>query len=114
MKLVVALIFATVLVVFGAQNTQSVTFHFIVFDVGPAPVVFAVFVAALVGVVIGWLVSVPGRLHGLRTRQDLEREVAAAHERTAAAVAEMEETEERGRPPSQGSDQRDVRNLLDG
>lgn len=99
MKLIVVLTFATILVVFGAQNTQSVTFHFLILDLGPAPVIFAVFVAALVGVIVGWLVSVPGRLRGVRTRRDLEHEVTAAHQRTAAAVTDMEESRARARPP---------------
>ena len=98
MKLIVALTFATILVNFGAQNTQSVTFHFLMFDLGPAPVIFAVFLAALMGVIVGWLVSMPGRVRGARTRRDLEREVTAANQRTAAAVTDMEESQARARP----------------
>ena len=101
MKLIVALVFATILVVFGVQNTQSVTFHFLMFDLGPAPVIFAVFAAALTGVIVGWLVSVPGRLRGVRTRRELEHEITAAHQRTAAAVTDKEESQARARPPEQ-------------
>jgi uncharacterized integral membrane protein len=98
MKLIVALILATGLVVFGAQNTQSVTFHFLMFDLGPVPVTFVVFVAALLGMIVGWLVSVPGRLRSVRTRRQLEHEVTAAHQETAAAITDMEESRARARP----------------
>ena len=102
MKLIVVLIFATILVVFGAQNTQSVTFHFLMFDVGPAPVILAVFVAALIGAIVGWLVSVPDRVRGSRTRRDLEHQVTSANQRTAAAVTDLEESQALARPPKRG------------
>ena len=91
-KLIAVLILATALVVFGAQNTQSVTFHFLMFDVGPAPVILAVFVGVLVGALLGWIVSVPGRFRGMRRRRDLEHQVAATHEPAEAAVTEIEES----------------------
>ena len=99
-KLTVGLILATVLVVFGAQNTQSVTFHFLMFDAGPAPVIFVVFAAALVGALLSWIVSTPGRFRGMRRRRDLEHQVAAA-KRAAAAAADMEESRSRHLPPTQ-------------
>ncbi len=94
MKLIAALILAAVLVVFGAQNTQSVTFHFLVFEAGPLPVVLVVFVAAIVGALLGWIVSAPGRLRGRRRRRDLEHQIAAAHGQAAPADAHVDE------PPS--------------
>jgi uncharacterized integral membrane protein len=90
MKLIVWLVLATGLVVFGAQNTQSVTFHFLMWNLGPAPVIFAVFAAAVVGVLLAWIVSAPARFRGMRRRQKLEREVVAAHE-APAAVTRSEE-----------------------
>ena len=80
MKLVVALVIATVLVVFGAQNTQSVTFRFLMFELGPTPVILAVFAAAIAGAVLAWMVAVPGRFRGMRRRHDLEHQVADATE----------------------------------
>ena len=99
LKLMVALVFAMLLVVFGVQNTQSMTFHFLVFDLGPAPVVLAVFAAALIGAIVAWLVTVPGSMRGARTRRDLEHELSAANQRTAAAVTDLEDTRARSRPP---------------
>jgi uncharacterized integral membrane protein len=86
-------------VVFGAQNTQSVTFHFLVWDAGPAPVIFAVFAAALVGVLLGWIVSAPGRFRGMRSRRKLEHQVAAAREETKAVVTEAEKARIAAAPP---------------
>ncbi|TAK73794.1 MAG: LapA family protein [Dehalococcoidia bacterium] len=99
MKLIAALILATALVVFGAQNTQSVTFHFLMFDVGPAPVLLAVFAAAIIGAMLAWTVSAPGRFRGMRRRRDLEHEVAAAQEQLKAATTALEESRRASRPP---------------
>ena len=99
LKLVTGLILATALVVFGAQNTQTVTFHFLVWDAGPAPVIFAVFAAALVGVLLGWIVSTPGRFRGMRRRRSLEHQVTAAREETKAAVTEAEAARVAAAPP---------------
>ena len=86
LKLIVALVIATVLVVFGAQNTQLVTFHFLTFELGPAPVILAVFAAAIAGALLAWIVSAPGRFRGMRRRRDLEHQVAAADQRDAERV----------------------------
>ena len=99
MNLITALAVATVLVVFGAQNTQSVTFHFFMFDLGPAPIVFAVFVAAFLGAAVGWLFSVPGSIRGDRSRRHLEQEVTVAHQQNVEVRSELEEMRERSRPP---------------
>ncbi|TAJ18706.1 MAG: DUF1049 domain-containing protein [Dehalococcoidia bacterium] len=95
-KLIIGLIVATALVVFGAQNTQDVTFHFLMFETRPAPVLLAVFAAALAGALLAWIVSTPGRYRGMRQRRDLERQVTTAHRQTDAAVTEMEASR---RPP---------------
>ena len=108
MKLIVGLILAMALVVFGAQNTQLVTFHFLMFDAGPAPVIFAVFAAALVGALLSWIVSAPGRFRGMRRRRDLEHQVAAA-ERAAAAAADTDTEESRLRHPPPTSTPPDAR-----
>jgi uncharacterized integral membrane protein len=98
-KLVAALILAAILVVFGAQNTQSVTFHFLVFDAGPVPVVLVVFLAAILGALLAWIVSAPGRFRGMRHRRDLEHQIAAVHEPPAAPEADVEEP--RPEPPTE-------------
>lgn len=84
LKLVAALLVAIVLVVFGAQNTQAVTFHFLVFKAPSAPMVLALFVAALLGALLGWVVSAPSRFRRMRERHGLEGQVAA-NDRAAAA-----------------------------
>ena len=86
LKLIAALLVAIVLVVFGAQNTQAVTFHFLMFKAPSAPMVLALFVAALLGALLGWIVSAPGRFRSMRERHGLQGQVAA-HERADAAAA---------------------------
>ena len=99
-KLIAVVILTTIVVILGAQNTQSVTFHFLVFALGPAPVVFAVFLAAVIGLAVGWLVSLPGQLHGRSTRRGLEQQIRTEQDRTSAAIAETEDVRTRSRPPS--------------
>src|SRR5438067_2796779 len=81
-KLFAALILATAVVLFGAQNTQAITFHFLVFKVPSVPLVLPLFGAVLVGALLTWVVSMPGRFRRMRQRQGLQHEVAA-HERAA-------------------------------
>lgn len=93
LKLIAALLVAIVLVVFGAQNTQTVTFHFLVFKAPSAPMVLALFVAALLGALLGWIVSAPGRFRRLRERRGLQGQVAA-HGRADAAARRADEPED--------------------
>jgi uncharacterized integral membrane protein len=90
-KLFVALILATVVVVFGAQNTQAVTFHFLVFKVPSVPLVLPLFGAVLVGALLTWVVSVPGRFRRMRQRRGLQDEVAA-HEHAAEVAGEASQS----------------------
>lgn len=87
LKLIAGLLVATVVVVFGAQNTQAVTFHILMFKVPSVPIVLALFVAVLLGALLGWIVSAPGRFRRMRQRRGLQGQVAA-HERAAAAATE--------------------------
>ncbi|MEX2228125.1 MAG: LapA family protein [Dehalococcoidia bacterium] len=75
LKLILGLLLASVLVVFGAQNTQSVSFHFLGWDTPSAPVVLALAIAVLLGVILTWMVSVPGRFRGRRERRALKHQV---------------------------------------
>ena len=88
MKLIAALALAMALVILGAQNTQSVSLHFLMFDVGAVPVVVILLGSVLVGAILGWIISVPGRFRGARVRRGLERQVVVEQERTASAVAQ--------------------------
>jgi len=69
LKLIAGLVVATALGVFGAQNTQAVTFHFLMFKVPSVPMVLALFVAA---VLLAWIVSAPGRFRRMRERRGLQ------------------------------------------
>jgi len=95
LKLIAGLLVAMVLVVFGAQNTQAVTFHFLMFKAPSAPMVLALFVAALLGALLGWIVSAPGRYRRMRERRGLQDQVAA-HEQGAALATDADQSE----PPS--------------
>jgi uncharacterized integral membrane protein len=86
-KLIAALLLAFVLVAFGAQNTQAVTFHFLIFSAPSVPMVVALFAAALVGAVLVWAVSAPGHFRRMRDRQGLKGRVAA-HDRELSAGAD--------------------------
>jgi uncharacterized integral membrane protein len=77
MKLIAALLAATVLVVFGAQNTQAVTLHFLMFKVPSMPMVLALLAAVVLGALLGWIVSVPGRFRGMKERRGLRGQVKA-------------------------------------
>jgi uncharacterized integral membrane protein len=90
MTLIALLVVATALAVLGAQNTQTVTFRFFMWDVANVPVVAALFAAVLVGALMGWAISAPGRVRGMLSRRRLQQEVVIAHDREAAAVSQME------------------------
>lgn len=84
LKLIAGLLLASGLVVFGAQNTQSVSFRFIAWETPSVPAVLALAVAVLLGVLLSWIVSVPGRFRGMRQRRGLQHEVDARDRLTAA------------------------------
>ncbi|MDA1009974.1 MAG: LapA family protein [Chloroflexi bacterium] len=100
LKLILGLVLAAVLVVFGAQNTQSVAFHFIAWETPSVPVVLAIAIAVLMGVLLSWIVSVPGRFHGMRQRRSLQHEVQAHDRVTADAVDRPEATTTEDEPRS--------------
>lgn len=84
LKLIVGLVVAAAVVLFGAQNTQAVTIHFLVFKVSAVPMVLALVAAVVLGVFLGWIVSAPGRFRRMRQRRGLQGQVAAQQQ--AAAV----------------------------
>jgi uncharacterized integral membrane protein len=99
LKLIVGLLLAALLVVVGAQNTQSVTFRFIVWETPAAPVALGLAIAVVIGVLLSWIVSVPGRIHGMRQRRSLQHEVDA-HARIIAAGDHAEATTPGSEPRS--------------
>ena len=88
MKLIIGIIVAAVLVVFVAQNPQIVTFHFLMFKIPSAPMVLALFAAALLGALLGWIVSTPGRFRRMRERRGLRGQIAA-HDHAADVASEV-------------------------
>lgn len=86
-SLMLALVIAAALVVFGAQNTQSVRFHFLTWETPAIPVVLALAIALLLGALLAYLVSVPGRFRGMRSRRRLRRQVEEQEERRDPASA---------------------------
>jgi uncharacterized integral membrane protein len=95
LKLIIGVLVAAALVVLGAQNTQSVTFHVLAWDLPSVPVVLVLAIAVLLGVLLGWVVSIPGRFRGMRRRPDLQHQVEA-HERTALLSHEPAEPRPEG------------------
>jgi uncharacterized integral membrane protein len=87
LKLIAGIVCATIVVVFGAQNTQRVTFHFLMVSVPSAPMVLALFLAALLGALLAWSVVVPGRFRNMRERRGLKEKVAAGEHALAESVA---------------------------
>jgi uncharacterized integral membrane protein len=83
LKLITALVVATVVVLFGVQNTQAVSFHFLMFTLPRIAVVLPLFAAIVLGALLGWIVAAPGRFRGMRERHGLQDQVAA-HERVEA------------------------------
>ena len=84
-RLVAGLIVLTIVVTFGAQNTQTVTLHFLMFKVPSAPLVLALFAAVVLGALLGWIVSAPGRFRRMRERHHLEGQVVAQERADTAA-----------------------------
>ena len=91
-KLFAALILATAVVLFGAQNTQAITFHFLMFKVPSVPLVLPLFGAVLLGALLSWVVSAPGRFRRMRQRRGLQSQVAA-QERAAVAATDTERSQ---------------------
>ena len=88
LRLIVGLVAAMVVVVFGSQNTQAVTFHFLMAKVPSVPLVLALFVAMLFGVLLGWIVAAPGQFRRMRERRGLRGQIADQKRTTAAAEAD--------------------------
>lgn len=76
-KLIIGLLLATVLVVFGAQNTQSASLRFLAWDTPEIPLVVVLALTLLAGVLLSWLVSIPGRFRNRRERHELQHQVDA-------------------------------------
>ena len=103
MSRVLAVFFAVVLLVFSLQNTESVTFHFLIWDLGPAPLLIAVLGAAVLGLLVGLLLAAPSHFREVAARRRLESELQAADQQTSKALADAEATRARARPRDRSS-----------
>ncbi len=72
-KLLLFFVVATILVVFGAQNTQPITIHFLVFKLPSTPVVSALAVAALLGALLTFIGTLFGRVRSAREQHRADR-----------------------------------------
>lgn len=98
-KLIAGLVVAIVLVVFGAQNTQAVKFHFLMFSAPSVPMVFALFLAALLGALLALIVAAPARIRRMRERHDLQSHVAAHDRAVPAATSDPSAVSSRASTP---------------
>lgn len=73
---VTALILGIALALFGAQNQESVALHFLGFTARALPVSLAILAATLLGVLVGVLMMLPGRIVSGHTARGLRRDVA--------------------------------------
>jgi uncharacterized integral membrane protein len=94
-KLIVALLLGTVLVVFGAQNTQAVTLHFLLFKLPSEPLVLALSAAVFLGALLAWIVTAPGQLRRRRERHGLEGQVQAQQQAAGLQNQELVPPEHR-------------------
>src|SRR5436305_14732086 len=72
--LMLALLLAGVLALFGAQNTEAVTLHFLWFSASAMPLSVAILGAALLGPLLRALVGLPGRVQRPRREGGLPRQ----------------------------------------
>src|SRR5581483_11817646 len=88
--LILALILAGALALFGAQNTEPLTLHFLWFTARSVPLPLAMLGGAIVGALLSLLVGLPDRARRAVTRGDLTRRRARreARPQTASASAE--------------------------
>jgi uncharacterized integral membrane protein len=84
LRLIGGTILAAVVVVFTVQNTQVVTFHFLMFRVSNVSMALALFAAVVLGALLGWIVSTPNRFRRMRERRGLKDTIAAQSQSAAA------------------------------
>lgn len=80
---ILALMLGVALALFGAQNQDPVALHFLGFSSRLVPVSLAILAAAVVGLLVGLLVMLPGRITTGRIAGRLQRDVVV---RDAEAV----------------------------
>src|SRR5690348_14993884 len=68
--LLLVLIAAGLLALFGAQNTETVSLHLLWFPARPMPLWLSILGGAVIGVLLGFLVELPSRLRRARSGSD--------------------------------------------
>lgn len=93
---VAALILGVALTLFGAQNQDRVALHFLWFTARALPVSLAILAAALLGVLVGALLMLPGRIVSGHTARGLQRDIARRDAQAARASLSMPTIEDAG------------------
>jgi putative membrane protein len=73
---VLALVLGAALALFGVQNQELVALHFLWFTAHALPVSLAILAAAVLGLLVGLLLALPGRLAAGHTARRLTHDVA--------------------------------------
>jgi uncharacterized integral membrane protein len=89
--LVLALVMVLVLVLstFGIQNPTPVNVRFLQFQSGFVPLYVIMLVATLIGMLLVFLVELPGRIHRQLEARRLHHQLADAHQQIAALKARL-------------------------
>ena len=85
---VLAVILAGVLALFGVQNTETVTLHFLWFSARAMPLSLAIVGGAVVGALLSLVVGLPGRVRRGLKGGDLRRRSA----RQQSEIARLQAT----------------------
>lgn len=86
--IVLAVLLAVVLAVFGAQNTEMVTLHFLGFTARALPLSLVILGGAVIGALLSFLVGLPGRVRRAVRGGDLTRRSA----RQESTIAQLQAT----------------------
>jgi uncharacterized integral membrane protein len=88
--LILALILAGMLALFGAQNTETITLHFLWFTARSVPLPLTILGGAVVGALLSFLVGLPDRVRRAIMRGGLTRRRTRRGAHPLAAVASAE------------------------
>ena len=96
--LILMLVVAMLLVIFGAQNTQLVNVHFLMIDTGYVSLSLVIVISAVIGAVLASLLTVWGSIRrGFRGRradqQQADREARSGELEARVAALERENAE---------------------
>ena len=96
--LILVLLVAILLVIFGAQNTQLVSVHFLMIDTGSVSLALVIVISAVIGAVLASLITVWGSIRrGFRGRradqQKVALEASSVEQATRVAALERENDE---------------------